>query len=63
MSDTVSRKVTRKVDVQEWLVNAVMTIYQRAQVVVRTTGSSKVFDMKLTIHQESSSSSLLFVTN
>jgi len=31
---------------EEWLVNAVMTMYRGAQTVVRTTGESKVSDVK-----------------
>ena len=46
----------------EWLVNAVMAMYERAQTVVRTTeGDSKAFNVKVGLHQGSVLSPLLFV--
>ena len=46
----------------EWLVNAVMAMYEGAQTVVRTTeGESKAFNVKVGLHQGSVLSPLLFV--
>jgi len=50
--DRVPREVTRwalrKTRVEEWLVKAVMAMYEGAQTVVRTTeGDSKAFDVKV----------------
>ena len=46
----------------EWLVKAVMAMYEGAQTVVRTTeGDSKAFNMKVGLHQGSLLSPLLFV--
>jgi len=64
--DRVSREVTRcpirKAGVEEWLVNAVMVMYEGAQTVVRTTeGDSKAFNVKIGLHQGSVLSPLLFV--
>jgi len=42
-------------------VNAVMAMYEGAQTVVRTTGDSKAFNVKIGLHQGSVSSALLFV--
>jgi len=48
--------------VDEWLVNAVMAMYEGAQTVVRTTeGDSKAFNVKVVLHQGSVLSPLLFV--
>jgi len=47
--------------VEEWLVNAVMAMYQDARTVVRTTEGNKAFNMKIRLHQGSVLSSLLFV--
>jgi len=52
----------RKAGVEEWLVNAVMAMYEGAQTVVRTTeGDSKAFNVKVGLHQGSVLSHLLFV--
>ena len=46
----------------EWLVKAVMAMYEGAQTVVRTTeGDSKVFNVKVGLHQGCVLSRLLFV--
>ena len=48
---------------EEWLVNAVMVVYEGQQTVVRTTeGDSKAFNVKVGLHQGSVLSPLLFVT-
>jgi len=62
---TVPREVTRwalrKARVEEWLVNAVMVMYEGVQTVVRTTeGDSKAFNVK-GLHQGSVLRPLLFV--
>ena len=44
----------------EWLVKAVMAIYEGAQTVVRTTGDSNAFNVKVGLHQGSVLSPLLF---
>ena len=64
--DRVPREVTRwalrKAGVEEWLVNAVMAMYEGAQTVVRTTeGDSKAFNVKVGLHQGSVLSPVLFV--
>jgi len=64
--DRVPRKVTRwalrKAGVEEWLVRAVMVMYEGAQTVVRTTeGDSKSFNVKVGLHQGSVLNPLLFV--
>ena len=64
--DRVPREVTRwdlrKAGVEEWLVKAVMAMYEGAQTVVRTTeGDSKAFNVKVGLHQGSVLSLLLFV--
>ena len=47
---------------EEWLVQTVMTMYERARIVVRTKqGYSAEFEVKVGIHQGSVPSSLLFV--
>ena len=55
--DRVPREVTRlalrKAGVDEWLVNAVMVMYEGAQTVVRTTGDSKTFNVKVGLQQRS----------
>ena len=51
----------RKAGVEEWLVKAVMAMYEGAQTVVRTTGDSKAFNVKVGLHQGSVFSPLLFV--
>jgi len=64
--DRVPREVTRwavrKAGVEEWLVKAVMAMYEGAQTVVRTTeGDSKALNVKVGLHQGSVLSPLLFV--
>jgi len=56
--DRVPREVTRcdlrKAGVDEWLVKAVMAMYEGAQTVVRTTeGDSKAFNVNVGLHQGS----------
>ena len=54
--------VMHKLGVEEWLVSAVMFIYAGAKTVVRTVyGNSKVFEVKVGMHQGSGLSPLLFV--
>ena len=65
--DRVPREVTRwalrKAGVEEWLVKAVMAMYEGAQTVFRTTeGDTKAFNVKVGLHQRSVLSPLLFVT-
>ena len=44
----VTRRALRKAGVDEWLVKAVMAMYEGAQTVVRTTeGDSKAFNVKV----------------
>jgi len=58
----VTRWAVRKAGVEEWLVKAVMAMYEGAQTVVRTTeGDSKTFNVKIGLHQRSVLSPLLFV--
>ena len=59
----VIRWALRKAGVEEWLVKAVMAMYDvGAQTVVRTTeGDSKGFNVKVGLHQGSVLSPLLFV--
>jgi len=58
----VTRWALRKAGVDEWLVKAVMAMYEGAQTVVRTTeGDSKAFNVKVVLHQGSASRPLLFV--
>ena len=60
--DSVTRWALRKAGVEEWLVNAVMVMYEGAETVVRTTaGDSKAFNVKVGLHQGSVLSPLLFV--
>ena len=64
--DRVPREVTRwalrKAGMDEWLVKAVMVMYEGAQTVVRTTeGDSKAFNVKVGLQQGSVLSPLLFV--
>ena len=48
--------------VEEWLVKAVMAMYEGAQTVVRTTeGDSKAFHVKVGLHQGYVLSPLLYV--
>ena len=52
----------RKLEVEEWLVSAVMSMYTGAKTVVRTVyGNSKDFEVKVGTHQGSALSPLLFV--
>ena len=58
----VTRCALRKAGVDEWLVNAVVGMYEGAQTVVRTTeGDSKAFSVKVGLHQGSVLSPLLLV--
>ena len=64
--DRVPRKVVswalRKMGVGEWMVRAVMAMYQRCRTVVRTMhGNSADFEVKVGVHQGSVLSPLLFV--
>ena len=64
--DRVPREVVRwalrQLGVEEWLVQTVMTMYERARTVVRTKyGYSTEFDVKVGVHQGSVLSPLLFV--
>ena len=64
--DRVPREVVRwalrKLGVDEWLVRAVMAMYERARTVVRTRdGNSEEFEVKVGVHQGSVLSPLLFV--
>ena len=47
--------------VEEWLVKAVMAMYEGAQTVVRTTGDSKALNVKVGLHQGYVLSPLLYV--
>jgi len=52
----------RKLGVEEWLVSAVMSMYTGAKTVVRTVyGNSNSFVVKISMHQGSALSPLLFV--
>ena len=44
-------KEGRTVGVQEWLMKAVMAMYEGAHTVVRTTGNSKTFNVKVGLYQ------------
>jgi len=58
----VTKWALRKAGVDEWLVKAVMAMYEGAQTVVRTReGDSKAFNVKVGLHQGSVLSPLLFV--
>ena len=64
--DRVPREVIswamRKLGVEEWLVSAVMCMYIGAKTVVRTVcGNSKGFEAKVSMHQGSGLSPLLFM--
>ena len=64
--DRVPREVIswamRKLGIEEWLVSGVMSMYIGAKTVVRTVyGNSKVFEVKVGMHQGSGLSLLLFV--
>jgi len=52
----------RKLGVEEWLVSAVMSMYSGAKTVARTVhNNSKSFEVKVSMHQGSGLSPLLFV--
>ena len=56
--DSVPREVTRwvlrKAGVDEWLVKAVMAMYEGGQTLVRATeGDNKLFNVKVGLHQGS----------
>jgi len=58
----VIRWAMRKLGVEEWLVLAVMPMYTDASTVVRTGyGNSNGFEVKVSMHQGSALSPLLFV--
>jgi len=64
--DRVPRAVTswalRKLGVEEWIVRAVMSMYEEAWTVVRTKdGDSERFEVKVGLHQGSVLSPLLFI--
>ena len=64
--DRVPREVVRwalrQLGVEEWLVQTVMTMYERARTVVRTNqGYSTEFEVKVGVHQGSVLSPLLFI--
>lgn len=64
--DRVPREVVRwalrKLGLEEWLVKAVMTMYEKARTVVKTKhGNSEEFEVKVGVHQGSVLSPLLFV--
>ena len=64
--DRVPREVVRwalrQLGVEEWLVQTVMAMYERARTVVRTKqGYSTEFEVKVGVHQGSVLSPLLFV--
>jgi len=59
----VIRQAICKLGVEEWLVSAVMSMYTGAKTVVRTVyGNSNSFEVKVSMHQASALSPLLFVT-
>jgi len=65
-SDRVPRKVIRwamrKLDVEEWLVSAVISMYTGTKTVVRTVyGNRNCIEVKVGIHQGSALSPLLCV--
>ena len=58
----VIRWAMRKLGVKEWLVSAVMSAYTGAKTVVGTVyGNSNGFEAKVSMHQGSALSPLLFV--
>ena len=62
MPREVVRWALRQLGVNEWLVQVVMMIYERARTVVRTKqGCSTEFEVKVGVHQGSVLSPLLFV--
>ena len=65
--DMVPREVVRwalrKLGVEEWLVKAVMTMYEKARTMVKTKHrNSEEFEVKVGVHPGSVLSPLLFVT-
>ena len=66
--DRVPREVIRwamcKLGVEKWLVSAVMSMYTGAKTVVRTVcGSSNGFEVKVSMHQGSALSPMLYLRN
>ena len=64
--DRIPRKgvrwVLRKLEVEEWLVKAVMIMYKKVRTMVKTKhGKSEEFEVKVGVHQGSVLSPLLFV--
>ena len=58
----VVRWALRKLEVEEWLVKAVMIMYKKARTMVKTKhGNSEEFEVKVGVHQGSVLSPLLFV--
>jgi len=58
----VIRCAVHKLGAEEWLVSAVMSMYTGAKTVVRTVyGNSNCFEVKVSMHQGSALSPLLFV--
>ena len=52
----------RKLEVEEWLMKAVMIMYKKARTMVKTKhGNSEEFEVKVGVHQGSVLSPLLFV--
>ena len=62
MPKKVTRWAMRKLGVAEWMVSAVMALYEGAQTVVRTEdGESEGFEVKVVLHLGSVLSPLLFL--
>ena len=58
----VVRWALRKLEVEEWLVKAVMIMYKKARTMVKMKhGNSEEFEVKVGVHQGSVLSPLLFV--
>ena len=58
----VVRWALRKLEVEKWLVKAVMIMYKKARAIVKTKhGNSEEFEVKVGVHQGSVLSPLLFV--
>jgi hypothetical protein len=53
MNATFTLWELRKSGVEEWLVSAVMTMYEGAKTVIRTDGDSENFAVKVGLHQDS----------
>ena len=59
----IIRWALRRMYVEEWLVNAVMAMYEKARTVVRTKqGESRELEVTVGVHQGSVLSPLLFIT-